>query len=370
VRRSREESQKEIRDKLVMNKELDFYEGEARFTGEHTLEVNGKKIEGEQIFIAAGSRPFIPPIKGLAGVPYLTNESLLELKEKTENLIIIGGGYIAVEYGHFFAAMGTKVTILEMADRLVLSEEPEIAGLLEKKLKERMRVFTGARVEEVSRGGEGVVVLTRGAASDDAVKHTAQHILVAVGRVSNADTLNLPAAGIEADGRGFIKVNARLETNRKNIYAVGDVIGRAMFTHMANREAAVVAHNVLHGAKMEVDLDTVPHAVYSHPQIASVGLTEAEAGKGRKIAVGRARYYDVAKGEAMQELDGFAKAIVDVKDEKILGFHIVGPYAPELVQEVINAMSGGGIDELNRGIHIHPALPELIIAAFNQLEEV
>lgn len=370
VRRSRAESQKDIRDKLVQAEELDFYEGETRFIGEHTLEVDGKQIEGEHIFIAAGSRPFIPPIKGLADVPYLTNESLLELKEKPESLIIIGGGYIAVEYGHFFAAMGTKVTILEMADRLVLSEEPEVSSLLEKKLKERLSVFTGARVEEVSRDGSSVVVLTGGAASGGVIRHTAQQILVAVGRISNADTLNLPAAGVELDGRGFIKVNARMETNRKNIYAVGDIIGRQMFTHMSNREAAVVAHNVVHGAKMEVDFDTVPHAVYSHPQIASVGLTEAEARRGHKIAIGKARYYDVAKGEAMQEMDGFAKAIVDVKDEKILGFHIIGPYAPELIQEVINAMTSGGIEELNRGIHIHPALPELITATFSRLEEV
>ena len=370
VRKSREESQKDVRNKLVLAKELDFYEGEARFVGEHTLEVNGKKIEGEHIFIAAGSRPFIPPIKGLADVPYLTNESLLELKERPESLIIIGGGYIAVEYGHFFAAMGTKVTILEMADRLVLSEEPEVSRLLEKKLKERMSVLTGARVEEVGKGGEGVTVLTKGAVSSGVVRHTAQHILVAVGRISNADTLNLPAAGVELDGRGFIKVNGRMETNQKNIYAVGDIIGRQMFTHMSNREAAVVAHNVVHGAEVEVDFDVVPHAVYSHPQIASVGLTEAEAKRGHKIAVGKARYYDIAKGEAMQETEGFAKAIVDAKEEKILGFHIIGPYAPELIQEVINAMTSGGIEELNRGIHIHPALSELIPAAFSRVEEV
>ncbi len=367
VRRSREESQKDIRGKLAMNEELDFFEGEARFVGERTLEVNGEQLEGKDIFIAVGSRPLIPPIKGLADVPYLTNESLLELEEKPESLIIIGGGYIAVEYGHFFAAMGTKVTILEMADRLVLAEEPEISRLLEKKLKERLSVFTGARVEEVGRDGDGVFVLTRGA-SGGAVRHTAQHILVAVGRASNADSLNLPAASVDLDGRGFIKVNGRMETNQKNIYAVGDIIGRQMFTHMSNREAAVVAHNVVHRARMEVDFDTAPHAVYSHPQIAAVGLTEAEARRGHKIAVGKARYYDVAKGEAMQETDGFAKAIVDAESEKILGFHIIGPYAPEIIQEVINAMSGGGLDEINRGLHIHPALPELIPATLSRVE--
>jgi len=370
VHKSREESQKDARAQLLLAEGLDFYEGETRFVGDRALEVKGERIEGEHVFIAAGSRPFIPPIKGLATVPYLTNESLLEMKEKPDSLIIIGGGYVAVEYGHFFAAMGTKVTILEMADRLVLSEEPEIARLLEKKLAQRLSIFTGARVEEVARDENGITVLTKGAASGAVTRHKAQRILVAVGRQSNADSLNLDGTGVEVDEKGFIKVNPRLETNRKNIYAVGDIIGRQMFTHMANREAATVADNVVHGGKAQVDFNSVPHAVYSWPQIAAVGLTEEEARRKHKVAVGRARYYDVAKGEAMLETDGFAKAILDAPSGKILGFHIIGPYAPELIQEVVNAIKTGGIAGLNRGIHIHPALSELAPTAINRAEPV
>jgi mycothione reductase len=368
VRRSRQESQQDVRGNLALAEGLDFYEGEAHFVGDRTLEVKGERIEGENVFIAAGSRPLVPPLKGLENLPYLTNESVLELKEKPASLLIIGGGYVAVEYGHFFAAMGTRVTILEMADRLVLSEEEEVARLLEKKLKQRMTVVTGARVEEVARDGDGVTAITRNQASGSSARHTAQHILVAVGRRSNADFLNLASTGVEVDERGFIKVNQRLETSRKNIFAVGDITGRQMFTHMANREAITVANNVLHGGKLEVDFDMVPHAVYSYPQIAAVGLTEEAARRHHKIAVGRARYHDIAKGEAMQETDGFAKAIVDTDKGKILGFHIVGPNAPELIQEVTNAMNSGGIDELNQGIHIHPALSELVPSVINRLE--
>jgi dihydrolipoamide dehydrogenase len=193
---------------------------------------------------------------------------------------------------------------------------------------------------------------------------------MAVGRRSNADTLKVENSGIETDKRGFIKVNRYLETSKKNIFAVGDANGQQMFTHVANREAVIVGHNAFHDARLEMDYSAAPHAIYSHPQIASVGLTEENAKKGHKIVVGRAKYSDVAKGEAMIEMDGFAKAIVEKETEKILGFHIIGPYAPVLIQEVVNAMaSGGHSGEIEQGLHIHPALSELIPATLGHLEE-
>ncbi len=370
MRRSRRESQKHLMQGMKSVKNLNFYEGEARFVADHTLEVGGERLRGVKIFIASGSRPFVPPVKGLEGVDYLTNESALELEELPASLIIIGGGYIAVEYGHFFAAMGTEVTILEMAGRLVLSEEPEIAELLEKKLGERMTVRTGAGAEEVKGGKDGVTVVTVDSQSGQRKSYTAQRIMMAVGRRSNADLLAVEKAGVKLDERGFIKVNARLETNVPNIFAVGDANGRQMFTHMANREAAIAAHNAINGASLEVDYSAVPHAVYSHPQIAAVGMREEEAKKDHHVIVGRTNYYDVAKGEAMLETEGFAKVILDKKTQKILGFHIIGPYAPGLIQEVVNAMtSGGGVEELNQGIHIHPALTELIPVTVNSAGE-
>jgi mycothione reductase len=368
IRQSRRESQLHIRDSIEKTENLDFYEGEARFVADYTIEVNGQDLRGEKIFIASGSRVFIPPIKGLENVDYLTNESVLELEEMPDSLIIIGGGYIAVEYGHFFAAMGTNVTMLEMADRLVLSEEPEIAGLLKKKLGQRMEVYTGAQAEEVKSSKGGVSVVTRDKSTGGEREFKAQSMMMAVGRRSNADLLKVENTGVELDSRGFIKTNNRLETSRKNIFAVGDANGKQMFTHMANREAAIAAHNAFHEASLEVDYNAVPHAVYSYPQIASVGLREEDAKKDHEIIVGRAMYSDVAKGEAMMEKEGFAKAIVEKDTDKILGFHVIGPYAPELIQEVVNAMtSEGGIDELNQGIHIHPALSELIPTTVNSL---
>jgi mycothione reductase len=370
MRRNIRENQSHVREGIKQAKGLDFYQGEGHFTGDYTLEVNGERIKGEKVFIASGARPFIPPIKGLDSVNYLTNESVLQLKIRPESLIIIGGGYIAVEYGHFFAAMGTKVTMLEMADRLVLPEEPEISELLKKALSRRMAVHTGAQVVGVRKKGNGVAVLVKDNKTGKEKSYSGQNVLVAVGRRSNADTLKVENSGVETDKRGFIKVNQYLETSKKNIFAVGDANGQQMFTHVANREAVIVGHNAFHNARFKMDYSAAPHAIYSHPQIASVGLTEENAKKEHKILVGRARYSDVAKGEAMMETEGFAKAIVEKETEKILGFHIIGPYAPVLIQEVVNAMaSGGHSGEIDQSLHIHPALSELIPTTLNNLEE-
>ena len=275
-----------------------------------------------------------------------------------------------MEYGHFFAAMGTRVIIIEMADRLLLNEEPEISALLKEELSKRMDIHTDALAKEVKREAKSVTVVTKGKETGVEQEFEAQRIMVAVGRKSNTDLVKVENTGVEVDERGFIKVNEYLETSKKNIWVVGDANGQQMFTHVANKEAEIAAYNALHGASLKIDYSAAPHAVYSHPQIASVGLTEEKARKQYKILVGRARYSDVAKGEAMMEEVGFAKAIVEKDTERILGFHIIGPYAPTLIQEVINAMaSGGNISQINAGMHIHPALPELILRTLDNLEE-
>ena len=370
MRKSIHESQSQMRQALSQAENLDFYEGEGHFVGDYTIEVSGEKIKGDNIFLVSGSRPFIPPIKGLNSVDYLTNETLLQLKELPDSLIIIGGGYIGVEFGHFFAAMGTKVTILEMMESLVPVEEPEIYELLKEQLRRRMDVYTNAQAEEVKQESGKVKVAVKDRNTGEKRDFTAQRILIAVGRRSNADLLKVENTGVEIDGRGFIKVNQYLETSKKNIFAVGDANGQQMFTHVANREALVAAENMFHDADLKMDYNAIPHAVYSHPQIASVGLNEAQARKDHDILIGRVRYFDVAKGEAMMEEEGFAKAIVEKDSRRILGFHIIGPYAPVLIQEVVNAMtSGGQIDEINEGIHIHPALSELIQTTVNSLDQ-
>lgn len=359
MRRFVKNNQAQMKKGLSHTDGLDFYEGEGQFIDEFTLQVNGETIKGKKIFIASGSRPIVPPIKGLETVDYLTSATLLQLKKCPNSLIIIGGGYIAVEYGHFFAAMGSKVTILEMADRLVLSEEPEIAKALQEELELRMETHTKSVVREFRRGGAGVTVIANEAGGQR--EYTAESVLIATGRRSNADILKVEKTGVELDAKSWIKVDEYLETSRKGIFAVGDANGTQMFTHVANREAMLVADAAVHDTHEKMDYSAAPHAVYTHPQIASVGMREEEARKTHKIAVGRASYFDVAQGEAMLERKGFAKAIVDSETNKLLGFHIIGPYAPIIIQEAVNCIANDGdIDYIARAMHIHPSITELV----------
>ena len=193
--------------------------------------------------------------------------------------------------------------------------------------------------------------------------------MVSAGRRSNADLLKPENAGIETDRANFIKVDDYLRTNRKQIWALGDAIGRAMFTHAGDREAEVAWHNATHRKKMKMDFGSVPHAVFTWPQIASVGLTEEQAGKDHEILVGRAAYSDTVMGEAMVEREGFAKAIVEKGTGRILGFHIAGPHAAILIQEVVNAMiNNSGVKSITGCMHIFPALSNLVPETFSNLK--
>ena len=369
MRKSRQRDQTRIRRGIEGAENLDFYEGEGHFVGDYTLEVGGETVKGKKVFLASGSRVLIPPVEGLEGVDYLTSDKVLALDQCPKSIIIVGGGYVAVEYAHFFAAMGAEVTILEMLDRIAGSEEPEISDLLKRKLSERMAVHTSMQVDEVKAQGRGCWVTAQDTATGETREFEAERVLVAVGRRSNADLLKVDKTGVEVDERGYVRADEYLQTSRKNIFVAGDANGRHMFLHVANVEAPVAWNNAVNRKKLKMDYSAVPHAVYSYPPIASVGMTEEQAASEYHILVGRARYLDTAKGEAMMEEDGFTKAIVDEHTGQILGFHIIGPHAPVLIQEVTNAMATGlGLHGIDEGMHIHPALPELIQRTFANLE--
>lgn len=364
------ESNKHMEQGLHNTEKFTYYKGVGHFISEYTLEINGEQIQGEKIFIGSGTRPLIPPIKGIEYVEYLTNETVFNLTKKPVSIAIIGGGYIAVEFAHFFAAMGTNVTVFQRNERLVKNSEPEISKLLRNQMEKRMKVLTNTEVLEFKKDGNTFIIVGREKTTGKEIEVKTEKILIAAGRKSNADLLKLENSSVETDERGYIKVNEYLETSKKNIWAFGDAIGKYMFKHVANEEALLAWQNAVHDQKTPMDYSAVPYAVFTYPQIATVGLTEEEAKRNNQILVGHAKYSDVAKGEAMAELEGFSKAIVDKESGKILGFHIIGPYAPMLVQEVINAMAlGGQIGYIGRGMHIHPALPELILRTFGNLRE-
>lgn len=346
---------------------LDFYNEQAYFVDEYTLKIKNQTIRGKKIFISSGSRPSIPPIKGLEKVDYLTNESVLEVKKAPKSIIVVGGGSVASEYAHFFDAVGARVTVLEMGERLIASEEPEISHLLKKELSRRMEILTNASVLEVKRNKYGCAVLVK-VKNKSTKEIVAEKIMIATGRKSNADFLKLGKSGIKTDNSNYIKVNDYLETNKRNIWAFGDAIGKQMFTHAGDKEAEIAWHNATSGKKIRMDFMSIPYAIFTHPQVASVGLTEAEARKDHEILVGRAKYSDIVAGDTMVEKDGFAKAIVEKKTGKILGFHVIGPYASHIIQEVVNAVvNKNTVDYITNSMHTFPSLSELIPQALDNL---
>ncbi|MFW5932714.1 MAG: dihydrolipoyl dehydrogenase [Candidatus Hadarchaeota archaeon] len=350
---------------------LTFYNEKAKFVNDYTLDISGEKIRSDRILLFSGSRPLIPPIEGIEDVGYYTNRNIFEINEKPESMIIIGGGYIACELAHFFSAVGTDVKIIEQMPSILPTHDPDISKLLERKLSSRMEVLTGHRVVEVGEDEEGKFALTEGADSGDTSEVGAESILVAAGRRSNADLLEVEKTGVETDEDGWIVTNEFLETTKPGIWAGGDATGKYMFKHVANYEAAIVWHNAFTDHNMKPSYHAVPSAVYTRPQIASVGLSVEEAKKNHDILVGRSEYKDTAKGYAMGNRDGFCKIIIDKENGEILGANIVGPYAPILIQEVINLMytEDRSVNPLFDAMHIHPALTEVVSWALDDLRE-
>ncbi len=351
---------------------LTWFKETGEFTGDYTMQVGAHTITAKVIFIVSGARTAVPLIKGIENVGYLTSDTVLQLQKPPQSIIIIGGGYIGMEYGHFFNAIGTKTTILQRPYRVIPEEEPEISDLLQLELSKRMGIYTGYEALEARVDGTQKTVVAKNRQDNTQREFTAEAIMVATGRVSNADLLKPEKTGVKLDERGFIKVDKYLQTSKKNIYAFGDCIGKQMFKHVANYEAGIAWHNAIHDHKVEMSYAAAPHAVFTHPQVASVGLKEEEARQlTKKILVGRALYRDTAMGAAMGYPEGFVKVIVDHDTGKVLGGHIIGPEASILIQEIINAMISetGNFAPIAQGMHIHPALSEVVQNAFGNLHE-
>jgi mycothione reductase len=349
---------KQIEEGLSHVPNLTLYKGIGEFIGEYEMQVksnDGKEIlgrfKGEKFVISSGARSFIPPIEGLEEVGYITNETFFGDKFPSspwKSLIIIGGGVIAAEFAHIFSAMGTEVSIIEMLPRLVTTEEPEISQFLEQNFKKFMKVYVNHKAIKAKSKKKIKIVIARHMKTGKEVEITAEQIFVATGRRSNADRLKVKNTAIEIDERGWIKTNQYLETNKKNIWCIGDANGLYQFRHKANYESEICANNIFNpeDQKRPVDYSAVPWAIFTYPQIGHVGMTQAEAlEKGHEIYIAIKNYSTVAKGFAMgfkpgEEDDGFVKLIVD-KSYRILGTHVVGPSAALLVQPFVYLMNSG-----------------------------
>lgn len=341
------------------------------FKDARTVIAGGAEIRSERILIAAGTRPAVPPIPGLKETGYITSDEALRLEKQPASLAIVGGGYISTELGHFFGALGTKVSIFENSPVLLGREDEEVSKLFTKAFSEKHTVLLGVKVERVEKRGNLKAVIARNAEGKE-VEVVADEIMLSVGRTSNADTLNLPASGVKTNERGFIEVNEYMETSVPGIWALGDIVGKAPFKHGANWEAEHVMTNIRGASKRAVDYSIMPHAIFSSPQIAGVGLTEQEAkAKNIRYAVQKKKYIATGMGKAMEEGEAFAKFIVDPEKKKILGCHIIGPQASTLIHEVIVALKAGGDISLVRDVvHIHPALSEVVQRALRQASEL
>ncbi len=362
-----------IREGLSHSKNIDYYPTVAEFTAPYTLKVGDDTITSKMILLCTGSKPSIPPIKGLEKVGYLTSDTLLKIDKLPKSLAIVGGGYIAAEYGHFFSAMGSKVTVIGRNPQFLPQEEPEVSALAKRELQKRMTIITNHEVREVEKTSKGMKkLLAVNRENGKTMEIIVEEILVATGRAPNTDILHPERGGIETDGRGWIVVDEFLQTSQPNVWALGDANGRYQFKHVANYESTVVYYNAILKRKVKVDYHAIPHAVFSYPEIASVGLREKEAiekyGKD-KVLIGIHRYQDTAKGEAMGIEDYFVKVIVEKETRRILGAHIIGPYASVLIQEIINLMYAPeqSADPIIYGMHIHPALNEVVERAFHSL---
>jgi mycothione reductase len=365
----------EIREGLSHSENLDYYPSVAEFIAPYTLRVGNETIKSKMIILCTGSKTIIPPIKGLEKAGYLTSDTLLRMNRLPESIAIIGGGFIAAEYGHFFSAMGSKVTIIGRNPQFLPEEEPEVSALAKRELQKYMEVITNHEVGEIAKSPTGKKKLSAvDRATKQKVEITAEEVLVATGRGPNSDILHPEKAGIKTDENGWIIVNEYLETSQPNIWALGDADGVYPFKHKANYEALIVYYNAFLNKKVKVDYHAIPHAIFTYPEIASVGLNEKEAVEkygSDKVWIGLQRYQDTAKGEAMGVKDCFAKVIVEKETMKILGAHIIGPQASILIQEIISLMythDQSAVPIVN-GMHIHPALTEVVERAFQNLME-
>jgi pyruvate/2-oxoglutarate dehydrogenase complex dihydrolipoamide dehydrogenase (E3) component len=348
-----------IQKRIDARPTIKLVRGPARFIAPHQVQVGSEVFESEKIFINTGTRAAIPQIPGFDTVPFLTNATIMELQAVPENLIVLGGGYIGLEFGQIFRRFGSGVTIIHNGERILPREDRDITSALQNVLEAegivlRMKTET-KRVE--NRNGAIALTLEAGGRSEIL---QGSHLLVATGRKPNTDDLGLEAAGVLMDARGYIKVNGRMETNVPGIWALGDVKGGPAFTHISYNDYQIAYANIVEGKNLTIENRYLPYALFTDPPLGRVGITETEAhASGRKFKMGTYPMSSVARAIERDETAGLMKIIVDAENDRILGAAILGSEGGETVQ-ILGAMilADAPYTVLKGAVYIHPTLVE------------
>lgn len=336
-----------------------LYRGHAKFISPKQIQVGADILESDKIFINTGTRPETPKIPGIDSVPYLTNASIMELQEVPKHLLILGGGYIGLEFGQMFRRFGSRVTIVHRGDRILPREDPDITQELQKALQsEGIALELNASTTRVeSLNGEITLTIET---KQGPQKLSGSHLLVATGRRPNTDDLALEKAKAQVDAHGYVKVNGRLETSVPGIWALGDVKGGPAFTHISYNDYQIVYANIVEGKNLTIENRYLPYSLFTDPQLGRVGMTEKEArATGRKLKIGTHAMANVARAIERDETAGFMKIIVDAATDRILGAAILGIEGGELVQ-ILGALilADAPYTVLKGAVYIHPTLAE------------
>jgi len=345
---------------LQRNKNITFITGKAEFTSPVDIRVGNKRITAEKSILAIGARQADAPIPGLEETGYITNKEALQLETLPSSMIIIGGGYVGVEFAQMYARYGTQVTLLGRAPQVMRKEEPELAKKLgEILVAEGIHLHTSAGVIRAGKekGKRFVIAEIAG----EAKRFEAEVILLASGRIARVDGLGLAEAGVEMDG-AYLKADDTLRTTASNIWSLGDANGGYLFTHRATYDGPTAALNAVKGLGKKVDYRVVPRAIFTEPALAGVGMTESEAREaGHHVKIGAFSFAHSGRAKAIGQTEGMVKLIADENTGVLLGGHILGPHADDLIHEVTVAMHNQGTFEaLVKSIHIHPTLSEAV----------
>jgi pyruvate/2-oxoglutarate dehydrogenase complex dihydrolipoamide dehydrogenase (E3) component len=360
--------------KIEKTANLDLIFGEASFTGPKSVNVrmrdgSHRTLTADKFFINAGARPSVPSLEGLKDVPYLNSTSIMELATVPEHLLVLGGGYVGLEFGQLFRRLGSKVTIVQSGVQLLSREDPdvaqEVANILE---QDGIEILLNAVSTRVSKTSDEIRLTCEKQGRSQTI--TGSHLLVATGRTPNSDTLNLPAAGIKTDSHGFIAANERLETNVPGIYALGDIKGGPAFTHISYDDFRVIRTNLIEKGDRSIAGRLVPYTVFIDPQLGRIGMTETEARKqNKKIRVAKIPMTYVARALEIDETRGFMKALVDADSGQILGAAVLGIEGGEIMALFELAIMGKlPYTTLRDGIFAHPTLAESLNNLFTQFD--